>query len=184
MTRCFIAIDFPEEIKEFLLEIISKIKKANPSENLNYTKKENLHLTLAFLGEIDETKIEDLKKAISKIKFYKFKAKFSKLGVFPSEKFIRVLWTGLDSEKDEIFELRKDIEKVLEDLNISFDEKFKSHITLARIKFLHNMEKFVENIKKVNFAEKNIEIDRIKIKKSELGENGSVYSDLINIPAL
>lgn len=52
--RCFIEIDVPDNIKEYIFERITQIKNASIGYDFRVVKKENLHVTLAFLGEIDE----------------------------------------------------------------------------------------------------------------------------------
>jgi 2'-5' RNA ligase len=181
MIRCFISIDIPSSAKEELWKIIKSIKD-DFKEKINFSKKENLHLTLAFLGDTEEKNIENIKKNLLRIKVKKFKVKLSDFGVFPSKKFIRILWAGLNSDNNEIYELRKDIISILQEIGINLDNKFDSHITLARIKFLHNKEKLLDFIQKIEIPEIEFAVSEIKFKKSTLGKNGPIYEDLFTIP--
>jgi 2'-5' RNA ligase len=74
--RTFIAVEIPEEIKEEILEI----QKQLPELKVKFTEREKLHITLKFLGEINEDKIEEVKKRLREIKYKSFEVKLDKIG--------------------------------------------------------------------------------------------------------
>ena len=78
MTRCFISINLPEEIRKE----IKKIQEQLPEFKGKKTELENLHLTLKFLGEIDEVKIEEIKEKLKEIKIEKFETEIDEAGIF------------------------------------------------------------------------------------------------------
>jgi 2'-5' RNA ligase len=81
MARCFIAIDLPREV----IHEITRIQKIIRDKTLftgKLTEDENLHLTLKFLGEIDENKVEEARKRLTNIKIPEFFAETSEVGVF------------------------------------------------------------------------------------------------------
>lgn len=84
--RTFIAIEIPEKIKRE----IEKIQNQLPEFDGKLTKRENLHLTLKFLGEVDEEKIEKVKEKLKEIKYKGFEAKLDKIGflITGNHKFI------------------------------------------------------------------------------------------------
>lgn len=168
--RTFIAIDTPKELKDFFLDLQKKI---NIEVKINFTKE--FHLTLKFLGEIDEEKLEEVKLVLKKVKFESFKVNTSNLGVFPTESYIRVVWIGLESEK--INELQKQIDEKLSNL-FPKDNRFHPHITLGRVKFVKDKEKFIENLKSIKVDEKEFEVKDFKLKKSTLTPKGPIYEDL------
>lgn len=88
--RCFISIEPPAYIKK---EII-KIQKVLPKFIGKNIKLENLHLTLKFLSEIDNEKIDLVKEKLREINFEKIPCKINRIGVF-SEKFVRIIWLKL-----------------------------------------------------------------------------------------
>ena len=169
--RLFIALEF-EEISDYLKQLQEKIPKVKST----YPNK--FHLTLKFLGEVSEDKAEEVKEKLKKIDFSRFTAKLGKLGVFPNEKFIRVVWVGLEDGK-KIEELQKNIEGVLSDL-FGKDKKFHPHITLARIKFIEDdkKEEFVEAATAIEVEPKETEIKVFKLIKSTLTPEGPVYEDI------
>ena len=94
--RCFIALDLPYHVIEEAKRVQEEVKKQDLITG-NYTKPENIHLTLKFLGEIPEEKVEDVRKALSKIKLSSFEATVDELGVFSPE-FVRIIWLHLKGQ--------------------------------------------------------------------------------------
>ena len=169
--RCFIAIDLPETIKD---EII-KIQKQIPEFKGKLIEKENLHLTLKFLGEISEEMIKKVKEKLEKIKFNKFNAKLGEVGIF-SESFVRIVWLKLEN----CDELQKEIDSALADL-FKKEERFMSHLTIARVKFIQDKKDFIEKLKKIEVKPVEFEVNNFLLKKSTLTEKGPIYEDLLKI---
>jgi 2'-5' RNA ligase len=169
--RLFIAIEF-EELSDYLKQLQQQIPEAKA------TFPKQFHLTLKFLGEVDENKLEEIKKKLKQIPFSPFKLKLKDTGVFPSEKFIRVVWIGLE-DGEQIKQLQQQIENSLEEM-FKKDDRFHPHITLARIKFIENekKEEFISKIKEIKIEPKEIEIKSFKLIKSTLTGEGPVYEDL------
>ncbi len=169
--RLFIAIDF-EELSEYFRQLQEQIPEVKA------TKPKKFHLTLKFLGEVSDDKVEDAKKKLESVKFSPFKLKLGETGVFPNEKFIRVLWVGME-DGEKVNELQRDIEAALEGM-FEKDSKFHPHVTLARIKFIENDKKedFVNAVKAIKIEPKEIEVKNFKLVKSTLTKQGPEYEDL------
>ena len=170
--RLFIALDF-DGLKEYLYSIQEKIRYS--SGKLTYPKK--FHLTLKFIGEFDDNKIEIVKTFLKKVKFCEFAVRLSKIGVFPNDKYIKVVWIGIKPEQ-EIIKLQNRIDAVLEELNFKHEKDFKPHITLARVKVMQEKQDFVNKIKSINIEEKEITFKNFKLVKSTLTPDGPVYEDV------
>ena len=168
--RCFIAIDFSEEVRKK----IRKIQDMLPEFKGKKTELENIHLTLKFLGEIDEERVEEVRKRLREIKFKEFRFKINKIGVF-SEKFIRIIWLGVDEQGEgkKLWELQKEIDEKLKDL-FEEERRFMGHITIGRVKSC-DKKKFLSELKKINFEEIEVRVKKFKLKKSELRPEGPVY---------
>jgi len=119
---------------------------------------------------------EIIKKELKKIIFEPFSVCLDKIGVFPSENYIRVVWIGLSPEEP-ILKLQKDIDEKLKKL-FKKEKDFKAHITLARVKFINNKKEFIEKLKKINIENKKIDVNSFKLVKSTLTPNGPVYEAL------
>lgn len=191
--RAFIALDLPREAINHIKEIQRLIEKKNIFIG-KFTELENLHLTLKFLGEIEEEKAEEVKKRLKEIKAEEFEAELSELGVF-SKKFpknkkffvsqnskrkeefsdIKIIWIKLGGKG--IFSLQKEIDKKLEDLFKS-EERFMSHITITRVKNVPDRKRFLDYIKNIKVKKIKFKVEKFFLKKSELKPEGPVYSDI------
>jgi 2'-5' RNA ligase len=172
-TRCFIAIDLPREIVNEIERIQNELKKKN-----NFTGKfvegENLHLTLKFLGEVDEKQINEVKKKLEKVKPNKFMAYLGELGVFSSN-FIRIIWVHVLGKQ--ILELQKEIDESLKEL-FEPEKRFMSHLTIARVKDVKDRKIFLDELKKIKTQNIGFEVREFYLMKSELKPDGPVYSVL------
>lgn len=168
--RCFLAIDLNGECKDYLFKLQKKLSKFVKAK---WVEKKNLHMTLKFLGDIDENKLKAMKKILSEIKFKKFNLHLEGYGIFPNEKIINVVWVGLKPEKD-IINLQKKIDENLLDL-FSQDQKFLSHITLGRVKLVKNKDQFKEFLKEIRIENIKFSVEDFKLYKSELTKDGPKY---------
>lgn len=126
--RLFIAIEVPGKIKEKILGLEPAFGEAS------WTKPENMHLTLVFLGNTDYNQIPDIIAGLESIKDDSFEVIFSELGGFPNLRRPHTLWIGIQ-ENPALFYLREKIVKSLSKLNLNIDEKkFIPHLTIARFR--------------------------------------------------
>jgi 2'-5' RNA ligase len=172
--RCFIAFEIPEEAKQAFAQAQEQLDIKNAK--LKLTK--DFHLTLKFLGEIDEKKVEEVKNKLSEIKFNSFETSLTDIGVFPDENRIRVIWIGLDDKEKKIKNLQKQIDKKLKQLNFKEDKMFHPHITLARVKFTKVKEDLLKNLKQIKFNKTLFRVNEFKLKKSTLTQEGPLYEDI------
>ena len=163
--RTFISIDIPEKVKKE----IKKIQDELPGFYGKKTELENLHLTLKFLGEINEDKLEKVKKRLREIKFNFFETEIDSIGVF-SEKFIRIVWLHLNNCK----RLQKEVDDKLKDL-FEVERRFMSHLTIARVKKIKDKKKFLEELKKLEIPKIKFNVDEFYLMKSELSKDGPKY---------
>jgi len=175
--RCFIAVDLPDNVKEYLATLPKEFSMISGK----FVEKENLHLTFRFLGDIPGKNVEYITQKFQEIKFPKIRAYLNNMGVFPSQKFARVLWIALEP-KEKIIELKEKIDLALRDIDLLDDnKKFKSHVTLARIKSINNKGKFFGLLEKFRIKPLEFEIKSFVLKKSVLNEKGPTYSDVCKI---
>ena len=171
--RAFISIELSEKVKEELVKIQEKIREENILKG-KFIEKENLHLTLKFLGDISEREVNMVKEALEGIRLKKFKTKLDKIGFF-SPSFVKVIWVGLSGQ--EIYKLHEEIDKSLKDLSPG-DKRFESHVTLMRVKKIVDKERFIEFIEKTKPNDIEFDVLGFNFRKSELTENGPIYEDI------
>ena len=127
--RLFIAIELPDEIKRLLGRMRTEIPGSR------WVPMEQIHLTLAFLGEVDDATLKLLTAELASIQAPGFRLCFSATGCFPDRRRPRVLWVGLEPEPL-LNNLASLVRKAVLACNIPQEERpFSPHITLARLKF-------------------------------------------------
>ena len=133
--RLFIAINFDDKTKDEILAVQSRLKKMGQGR---FTAPENLHLTLAFLGEVYEEDVADLKSLMNDIEVPAMDLRFSRVGAFRNES--ELWWIGLD-EDPKLMALQEKLIRYLKADGFSPDgKKFRPHITLAREMHLGRVE--------------------------------------------
>jgi len=174
--RTFIALDLPREVINEIKRVQEFIKKKKLFDG-KLVEPENLHLTLKFLGEIDEDKINEVKNRLKGIKFEGFEVGFGDIGVFSSKykKYIRVIWVKLNGKA--VWDLQKKIDEVLEGL-FEREHRFMGHITIARVKRVYDRQGFLEYIQNLSLRKIKFKVDNFFLKKSELKPEGPFYKDL------
>ena len=179
--RCFIAIFPPKEILDYLYDLENELKKELPAK-INWIAKSKLHITLKFLGQLDEKKINIIKERLKIINFKKFCLSLEKIGLFPesnqssiSDK-ARVLWIGFDGE-NAVLELQKIIDQTLLDI-FSNKQEFRAHMTLGRIKNITDKKKFFDILNNKDINKLKFDINEFKVMKSILRKDGPMYNVL------
>jgi len=128
MLRLFVAIDFPEDIRQQLARLCYGLPGAR------WVEENQLHLTLRFIGEVDGAMFREIKEALADIRRQRFRLALKGVGHFPPRKNPRVLWVGVE-KNDSLVLLRNKIESTLVRLGLPGEErKFSPHVTLARFK--------------------------------------------------
>jgi 2'-5' RNA ligase len=171
--RLFIAIDLPEEIINYISPIQGSLDKN--SAKLNLAK--SSHLTLKFLGEVEESKVNSILKSLEGVNFKAFNLETSKIGVFKNWNYVNVIWLGL-KECAELKKLHTDIEKSLSEFNFKSDFDFHPHITLARVAYVNDKDKLKENIESIKTEKKMFEITEFILYKSTLTPTGPIYTKI------
>ena len=167
--RCFVAVDLPSEVKDELRRIQSQLK------NGTFKLVNDFHITLNFLGEKNQEEVERIIEKLSQVRFKGFSLTLNEVGVFPSRKFVRVIWVGTSGQA--VYELQNLIKDSLFELGIIQDKPFLSHITIARVKYADKVEllRILDNtvVKPISFN-----VSEFKLKESTLTPQGPVYKDI------
>ena len=165
MPRMFFAIEVPDELKDQVISLQRDIKECK----IKLVERKNLHITLSFFGDVDEEKMEALKK-FDFSRFLPIHIKTDKITFFPNKNFVRVVSLNVIAPKIKLLQafLREELPKM--DLNPSFSNP---HITLGRVKQVFNKDIFLSVEKKqINYS---FVCNEIVLFKSKLTPNGPVY---------
>ncbi len=132
--RTFIAIDLDPELKTTLLGLIRTLKATGA--DIRWTQPGGLHLTLKFLGEVDEGQAAAVKKVLAEVaaRHTAFALRLEGTGAFPGDRNPRVLWAGF-SEAPELLALQDELDRELEKQDFARENRaFHPHLTLGRVK--------------------------------------------------
>ena len=161
--RLFVAVRLDPGFVRTLTGIQEKMKAADVRGN--YSKPENLHITLAFIGEYS-----DPKKALAAVKsvtFEPFEIALSGIGSFSS-----LWWEGLSGSAP-LEECAKNVRTALRISNVPFDgKKFSPHITLIR-------QPDKPAYPKITVPDAKMTVSRICLMRSDRGPNGMIYTEVI-----
>lgn len=165
MKRIFLAIPIPDHIKDQLFDIY------NSDMDINWVKLDNLHVTLAFIGNIDYPTQLELHEELSLIQFSPFSIQFKKLSHFSD----RILYSEVDPRLP-IKNLHQKITNIIMSLKIPIaHRKFTPHVSLARLKNTPE-NKIIELIKKnALFTSDLFEINSFSMFSSILSPKGPTY---------
>jgi 2'-5' RNA ligase len=166
MIRLFIALKIPSELKDNLLNVCYELSES--SELFRWEKREKIHLTLKFIGEVKEELLRSIVEEITFIEeYYSFNFNVTKFGFFYRNGLPSILWTGLKT--DESFH------RLVEQLNER--RKFEPHLTVLRLK-KNPGKKFILKFEEYLFDNWNFNSSEISLIKSERLSTGARYTDI------
>jgi len=178
--RSFVAIDCDENLKGNISSLLSELD--NSTGNVRWIKKQGMHVTLKFLGEIEDSQLEAIGQEIksSLRAFRPFDLKLRGTGSFPpSSRFPRVLWVGVE-ENEVLLSLQREIERSLVKLGFPKEKRgYRPHLTLGRVKRYDGLEPVLDVISQKNeefFGQMRVE--RVTLFKSTLKPAGAEYAVL------
>lgn len=179
--RTFIAIELSDSVRQNIAELQQELKRDR--EKISWTKPENIHLTLKFLGDTDETKLDDIANIITDIAgdYQSFNVSVSGLGVFPNFRRPRVLWIGIPNPASALIEIAEKIDTRLAEIGFKKDDrKFSPHLTIGRVK-TQLSDRFIEKLKSRAVEAGEFTVHEILIIKSDLHPKGAIYTPLRKI---
>lgn len=177
--RTFLAIPLPSELRDYLFQLKKPIQ--NKEDRINWTRSENIHITLNFLGETDSEHIKDQASGLAKLvaNYPTFEMGTMDTGVFPHANNPRVLWVSAAAYNTTLNDFKSDLNNHLKFIGYQLDKrKFQPHITLGRVKSISRKSSFIHDFLSTDVREFNFNVDEIRWIKSELTPSGAIYEDL------
>ena len=196
-VRCFIALEMPEQVRDFLAEVQASIRaemaRADPSRSSNHAIKwadpSGVHLTLKFLGYVPAVRIgaiEDALQAATRAHSL-FSVRLGGLGAFPNPQRVRVMWVGLEGDTEQLLSLQQSVEAEMARLGYPPEARaFSPHLTLARVRDdaspaqrrqLGEVLTRLPRPRPIAF-----QVDAISLMQSHLSPAGATYSRLAKLP--
>lgn len=186
--RTFIAIELPEEIRAVLSNFQDELKQARA--DVKWVKPENIHLTLKFLGEIEQDLVKQINSILNEIsqKNSSFSLCLSNLGAFPKLLYPRVIWISVTNHQ-RVSEIANDLEKQMIKIGLPAESRpFSSHITLGRVRSGLNRKALVERLEFLNkqrsSPQPEFKVLNLTLFKSTLTPHGPVYESIFTYPLI
>ncbi|WFA08816.1 RNA 2',3'-cyclic phosphodiesterase [Tissierella sp. Yu-01] len=171
--RLFIAINFKETAKDKILKISDEVKRF--SEKGKFVNRDHIHLTLEFLGEVDESKLELIRNAMDMIKEAPFIMELSKIGFF-KRRDGDIYWLGIKENKS-LINLQSELHKYLLEQGFTLEDRpYKPHLTIGRRVVMSdnfNIESYSNQIENIR-----IEVNKIDLMKSENIKGKLIYTNM------
>jgi len=188
MTRTFIALQLDESLQRFLGEIIRRMVRELPG--LRWVDPAGIHLTLAFLGELDDQQLAEATQAaeLSTRLIPSFEYRLSHPGIFGSPRQPRVIWIGVEEPAGNLQLLHHQLNLELAQRGFEIDTRpFAPHLTLARIKapLRPEEQQRLQRLLAVQDRQPRSPLVRVRhlsVMKSELMRAGARYTSLRNVP--
>ncbi len=183
-SRLFIAIISPEAVRGKLSDLQRELKPVLPANSTNWTKPENMHLTLRFLGNVESERIPDL---VAKLDaglagFGEFEVVCERLGCFPDMCYPRVVWAGVHDAGGRLAQLHRQVDEMVAGFaERPAEARFVGHITLARprqIKRAHaeRLAQFIDRATTRSFGRWHV--PAVVVIRSQLSAAGASYAEL------
>ena len=172
------AMDVPDRVVDSLVAFQGELSAAGG--DLKLVERENLHFTVKFLGEIDESQASEAMSRLGRLRLHRTVVDVRGAGAFPSPRSPRVVWAGVARESEEkIVPIARDVIVALEGIGERDDRPFQAHITLGRVRSprgTRELEGFLTRHSERSFGV--AELSELKLKSSRLTPSGPIYSDV------
>lgn len=172
MIRSFVAISLPDDITDSLMDVQDKVR------NARWIEAENLHITLAFLGDCDRRTLTDLDAGLAAISIPAFSLEVSGVGAFGGAR-PHTLYAAL-AESEPLRRLATKIERLARDADIAVERrKFHPHITLARCGGGVIPAQAVDwTMRNARFSLPPFKVYKFGLWRSDLGVGMPIYTEL------
>lgn len=175
--RTFIAIDLSPEIKNRLTAAVKQLKPL--ATGIKWVAPENYHLTLKFLGEVAEPRVEVIKAVLDELvgKYQKFSLVARGTGSFPpGQSRMRVIWVGLEAGP-ELLSIQAELEEALSRQGFEREERpFSPHLTIGRAREPQKQDRLKAELDRLGQQEFGaMEVKEIELFQSILRPEGPEY---------
>lgn len=175
MLRLFVALQLPPEIRARLTGLMGGVNGAR------WQTDQQLHMTLRFIGEVDEARAEDIDSALRAVSFTPFQVSLQGAGLFGDIRKPRMLWAGVGPEAP-LAHLAQKIETAMVRIGLPAEQrKFTPHVTLARFKGPSGrVDRFLAANDQLWSPPWTVE--RFTLFRSHLAHSGAIYEPLATYP--
>jgi len=183
--RVFCAVELPGSIRASAGEHIEALRRLAPDVRAGWERPEKLHITLKFLGEIEQARVSALAEAACAAarSLEPFDLSVEGAGAFPPRGPARVLWLGLKDSAGALALLQRRLEEECVARGFAREARpFKAHVTIARLRRPTGARRLAALHEEKGFARAEFSVRDLVLIRSELGRGGSRYTELSRHP--
>jgi len=187
--RAFVAVDLSEEIRARIASLQGEFAWLEEQGVVKFVEPHQAHQTVKFLGEIPETAVAGIDRALSALHQQPFELRLHGVGFFPAASVekarnLRVIWVGIQAGEEQLRALQAEVEAKLYELGYPLERRFSAHITLGRVKkplrSKDELKRVLAKITALREAEVGaMRVEEVKLKRSTLTPRGPIYDDLV-----
>lgn len=177
--RCFVAVPIPEQLRDSLRTAVDGWRGQSDLAGLRWTDADVWHVTLAFLGSIDASEVENVSSRISGVaaEHAPMRLRTGGLGAFPSAGRARVAWYGVHDADGALVALASDVRSAL---TLDDERPLRAHLTLARAR--REPVDLRSWLREASAPEGTLDVDRLQLMRSHLGRGPARYETLAAVP--
>jgi 2'-5' RNA ligase len=188
MWRIFLSLPLPTAVVDELQQLQRELSAGLREGSVNWTRPEQMHLTLRFFGDVPRVRVEEIEKAVMAVctDVVPFPLWARQVGFFPNPRHPKIIWVGVDDAGNRLAPLRAAVNEAIRSITpVSDEEKdFRGHLTIGRIRRIdrRGIKSLAEAAERASCRRfGNWTADRIEIIRSELDPGGSRYTCLASI---
>lgn len=180
MIRTFVAVTISPALKGKIGELLTEL--ALPQYDVKWVRPENLHLTLKFLGNVEEERVDTIAEVIEEVarSSRPFRLHLGGLGAFPNRRRPRVIWAGMTEGGRRLDQIAARLETGLGPLGFAQEKRrFSAHLTLGRTRSAKGLNELVRRIDQYSdFELGEMQVEDISLFASDLRPAGPIYTGL------
>jgi 2'-5' RNA ligase len=187
--RVFVAVDVGDAVRREAARVIaalsSKLEAAKKPPKVVWVKPGALHVTIKFIGEIDEARVDELKTVLAPpIPVAPFEIHWRGLGTFPNNKHPRALWLGVTSGAAALAQIEAEVSRRLAGSSaVELDDRaLLPHLTLGRVKMAGEGVDWPKLLLASEIKHAVSRVDRVALYQSRLSQQGPHYTELVSAP--
>lgn len=185
--RAFIAVNLPPELKARMAQLQRELQKMTGGRAVRWTRSEQIHLTLRFLGDVPANAVADLHAALQRActGIAPFELSAEGLGCFPNARQPRIIWLGLTGALDALQRLQARVEQETAAWGQREDREFHAHLTLGRVKpeFARTARPLAESF--ASRPKRSVgtwRVAQVDLMQSQLLPTGAEYAVMTSVP--
>lgn len=192
LVRAFIAIELPPDVLDQIGRLQARVRQELPPGLVRWTQPEGMHLTLKFLGDVEQSRQPEIERALCAAcaPHAPFALRVGDMGCFPDPRRPRVVWVGVHDAGEALARLQRDVERAIAPLGFPTERRgFHPHLTLGRVKDAPpsarrdaELEALGAYTERARVRVGQLAVEAVHLMRSDLLPSGAVYRALAGCP--